>query len=172
MIFFLFGLLGAGKNYVGRVFADEFGYTFYDADEDLTPAMKGAIAYQTEFTEHMRDEYFEIVIGRMAELRQNHKKLVISQALFKNRHRQRILAHFPGIKFVWVQSDEQLIGKRLSARKDHPADRSYGELVNRLFEGPCIPHEILVNNGGRQEVVGQIASLLAKHERSPEDLGG
>ena len=55
MIFFLFGLLGAGKNFVGKLFAEEFDFTFYDADQDLTAAIKEAIADHREFTEQMRD---------------------------------------------------------------------------------------------------------------------
>ena len=31
---YLFGLPAAGKNYVGQVLADAFGYTFYDGDRD------------------------------------------------------------------------------------------------------------------------------------------
>lgn len=164
MIFFLFGMLGAGKNFVGRVFADEFGFTFYDADQDLTPAMKEAIADHEVFTEQMRNEYFETVIGRIAELKKNHKQLVIAQALFKNRHRQQILFHFPEIKLVWVQADEQLIWRRLEVRKAHPASKSYGEMVNKLFEIPNIPHEVLVNNRGKEEVVEKIAIVVAKYE--------
>ena len=164
MIIFLFGLLGVGKNFVGKIFADEFGFTFYDADQDLTATMKEAIASHREFTEQMRDEYFEIVIGKIAELKKTHKRLAIAQALFKNRHRQRILLHFPEIQFVWVQADEQLTRKRLKARNYHPAGKSYGDLVNKLFEIPNIPYGVLINNMRKEEVAEQIARLLAKHE--------
>jgi len=164
VIFFLFGLLGVGKNFVGKVFAKEFGFTFYDADQDLTEAMKEALASHQEFTEQMRDEYFEIVIGRIAEWKKNHKRLVIAQALFKNRHRHRLLTHFPEIKFVWVQAEEPLIAKRLEARQDPLAGKSYSEMVNKLFEVPDVPHEVLVNNKGKEEVVEEITRLLAKHE--------
>ena len=34
MFLYLFGLPAAGKNYVGQVLAEEFGYTFYDGDLD------------------------------------------------------------------------------------------------------------------------------------------
>jgi gluconokinase len=166
MIVFLFGLLGAGKNFVGKIFAEEFGFTFYDADQDLPAAMKEAIAGHREFTDRMRDEYFEIVIGRIAELKKNHKRLAIAQALFKNRNRQQILSQIPEIKFVWVQSDEQFIGRRLETRKDHPAGKSYGEMVNKLFELPNIPYEVLVNNSGKEAMVERIAILLAGHETS------
>lgn len=164
MVFFLFGLLGAGKNFVGKIFAEEFSFTFYDADQDLTPAMKDAIANHRQFTEEMRDEYFEIVIRRIAPLKQEHQKLVVAQALFKNRNRGQIMLHFPEIKFVWVQADELLLVKRLGERQGHRADTRYGEIVNQLFEIPNIPHEILINNEGKEEVIQQIARLLEKQK--------
>ena len=169
MIFFLFGLLGAGKNFVGKIWAEEFGFTFYDADQDLTPVMKDAIANHQEFSEQMRDEYFEIVIRRIAELREGHPKLVIAQALFKNHNRRQILTHFPEIKFVWVQADQRLLGNRLSERQDNPAGKAYGELVNKFFELPDISHQVLANNKGREEIIQQIANLLAKQETVNQD---
>src|ERR1041384_2177923 len=119
MIFFLFGLLGAGKNFVGKIFAEEFGFNFYDADRDLTPAMTAAIANHRKFSEQMRDEYFEIVISRIAQLKEDHEKLVVAQALFKNRNRAQISTHFPEIRFVWVQADKEVVAHRLRERQGH-----------------------------------------------------
>jgi len=160
MIVVLFGLLGCGKNYVGKIFSDEFGFHLYDADQDLTPAMKNAIANHQVFTHQMRDEYFDIVIHRIAELKKNHTHLVIAQALFKNQHRLKILNAFPEAKFLWVQCAPDLINDRLTARANHIAGKSYGELVNRHFEIPTIPYEVLINNEGREEVLQQIKSVL------------
>ena len=161
MIIFLFGLLGCGKNYVGKIFA-EFGFHLYDADQDLTPRMKSAIANHQVFTEQMRDEYFDIVIRKVAELQKNHRDLVVAQALFKNKHRRKILNAFPDAKFIWVQCAPELIRDRLTARANHIAGKSYGKLVNSHFELPTIPCEVLMNNDGREEVLEQIKSVLKK----------
>jgi gluconate kinase len=165
MIVVLFGLLGCGKNYVGKIF-EEFGFHFYDADQDLTPMMKNAILNHQVFTDEMRDEYFDIVISRIAELKECHKDLVVAQALFKNKHRQKILKAFPDAQFIWIQSALELISERLTARANHIAGKSYGELVNSHFETPTIPCEILMNNDGREEVLDQIKSILKKAKRS------
>lgn len=161
MIVVLFGLLGCGKNYVGKIF-EEFGFHLYDADQDLTPIMKNAIANHQVFTKQMRDEYFDIVISRIAELKKSHKDLVVAQALFKNKHRQKILNAFPAVRFIWVQSAPELIRDRLIARANHIAGESYGELVNSQFEVPIIPCEVLTNKDGREEVVEQIERILDK----------
>src|SRR5512133_403441 len=126
MIIFLFGLLGCGKNYVGKIL-EEFGLHFYDADQDLTPPMKSAIANHQVFTDQMRDEYFDIVICKVAELQNNHRDLVVAQALFKNKHRWKILNAFPDARFLWVQCAPELISDRLAARTNHIAGKGYGE---------------------------------------------
>jgi shikimate kinase len=46
LLIILFGLSGSGKNYVGRILRDDFGFLFYDADTDLTPEMQDAIKRQ------------------------------------------------------------------------------------------------------------------------------
>jgi gluconate kinase len=161
MIIFLFGLLGCGKNYVGKIL-EEFGFHLYDADQDLTPPMKSAIANHQVFTEQMRDEYFDIVICKVAELKNNHRDLVVAQALFKNKHRWKILNAFPEATLVWVKCAPELISDRLTARTNHIAGKSYGELVNSHFEIPTMPFEVVMNNDGREEVLEQIRSVLKK----------
>ena len=165
MIVVLFGLLGCGKNYVGKIF-EELEFYLYDADQDLTPMMKRAIADHKVFTDQMRDEYFDIVISKIIELKKNHRDLVIAQALFKNKHRRKILKTFPEARFIWIQCTPELISARLTARANHIAGKSYGELVNNHFEIPDIPFEILMNNDGRQEVLKQIESLMKKPKRA------
>ena len=165
MIIVLFGLLGCGKNYVGKIF-EELDFHLYDADQDLTPRMKRAIANHKIFTDQMRDEYFDIVIGKIIELKKSHRDLVIAQALFKNKHRQKILRAFPEAKFIWIQCAPELISERLTARANHIAGRSYGELVNSHFEIPTIPCEVLMNNDGREEVLKQIESLITEQCKS------
>jgi gluconokinase len=162
MVVVLFGLLGCGKNYVGKIFEEEFGFHLYDADQDLIPTMKNAIANYQVFTDQMRDEYFDVVVSRIAELKKSHSGLVIAQALFKNKHRLKILNAFPDAEFIWVQCAPELISDRLAARANHIAGKSYGELVNDYFEIPTIPCEVLMNNDGRDEVLEQIQSMLKK----------
>jgi hypothetical protein len=38
---FLFGLIGPGKNYVDRILEQEFDFTSYNGDRDLTPGHAG-----------------------------------------------------------------------------------------------------------------------------------
>ncbi len=83
MLIYLFGLPAAGKNYVGEVLAEEFGYTFYDGDLDLTPEMRDAVREGRPFTEVMRDRFYAVLVGRLAALRPAHPDLAFLPGHFQ-----------------------------------------------------------------------------------------
>lgn len=159
MLIYLFGLPAAGKNYVGQVLADEFGYTFYDGDLDLTPEMRDAVREGRPFTEAMRDRFYTLLIDRITELRPAHPDLAFCQATFKEHHRERIAAAHPDVIFVLVEADEAVRVARLS-RGNNPVTVEYARLIAAFFEPPRHPHFVITNNEERDDVVRQLAALL------------
>jgi gluconokinase len=159
MLIYLFGLPAAGKNYVGRVLVEEFGYTFYDGDLDLTPEMRNAVHDERPFTDAMRDLFYDTLIERIAELRAEHPALAFGQATFKERHRRRVAAAFPDVQFVLVVADEETRLARLS-RGENPVTVEYARRIAEFFEPPEHPHQVIVNEGDREEVVAQLGGLL------------
>ncbi len=142
---FLFGLAGAGKTYLGRLIAERFGYTAYDLDSDLTPEMREAIAAKLPYTEEMRDEFFDVVIRRIAELKVLHPRLVLMQAAYKERHRIKVRQAYPEIQFVWVDAPLEIIQQRLTARRD-AISPEYALSIMANFEPPCDLSMRLVND--------------------------
>lgn len=158
MLIYLFGLPAAGKNYVGEVLAAEFGYTFYDGDLDLTPEMRDAVRDQRPFTDAMRDRFYSLLVSRIAELRCDHDDLAFCQATFKERHRRQIAEAFPDTVFVLVTADDEVRAARLS--RGNPVTIEYARQIAAFFEPPGHAHFVITNNGGRGEVVRQLANLL------------
>ncbi len=159
MLIYLFGLPAAGKNYVGEVLAEAFGFTFYDGDHDLTPEMREAVRTQQPFTDPMRDRFYAALIERLAELRREHPFLAFCQATFKERHRRLVLDAYPDVVFVLVEADEAVRMARLAAG-GNPVTPEYARRIAAFFEPPRHPHFIVHNNHGRREVVRQLALLL------------
>jgi gluconokinase len=160
MLIYLFGLPAAGKNYVGQVLAEEFGYTFYDGDLDLPPEMRAAVREGRPFTDEMRDRFYAALIDRIAALRREHPNLAFCQATFKERHRRLIADAFPNLVFVLVEADEDVRMARL-ARGVNPVTVEYARRIAAFFEPPGHPHYVIRNNGERREVAWQLAALLA-----------
>ena len=168
MLLYLFGLPAAGKNYVGRVLDEEFGFTFYDGDRDLTAEIRSALKAQQPFTDAMRDRYYAVLIERIGRLRCEHPFLAFGQATFKEKHRLQIAAAFPDITFVLVQADEEVRMARLS-RGGNPVSVTYARRIAGFYEPPGHPHYVVTNNGGREEVVRQLADMLASLQASDQD---
>jgi len=107
----------------------------------------------------IRDEYIEVAISKIAELREIYGELIAAQALFKHKHRRMILGLFPDARFIWVQAEKQVINARLARRIGHMASKYFVDIINRGFEPPTIPHSVLTNNAGREGVVSQLKRL-------------
>ncbi len=134
-LLFLFGVSGAGKTFVGELIARNLGYFHYDLDQDLTPAMRAAIAAKRSFTEAERDEYFEVARNRIKEIAEQHSTVVFTQGAYKERHREFLRQHIPVLQTIWIKAPRDVIHERLRAREGGvPAD--YAETIERNFEMP------------------------------------
>jgi len=153
-----FGKTGAGKNYTAQLFAREFGFYLYDADQDLTVEMKEAIAEGRIFTDAMRDKYFEVIIEKTRKLLGSHSRIALAQGLFKNRQRRRVMQAFPFAKFIWVDAADNIIEQRIVGR-DNNVTVEYARRINPLFEAPDFKCEKIVNNCGFKDLLNEVRKL-------------
>ncbi len=159
-LLYLFGLPAAGKNFVGTVLADTFGYTFYDGDLDLPEAMRAAVRDGQPFTDDMRDEFYATIIDRIGELRTEHAELAFGQATFKERHRQQIAEAYPDVIFVLIEATDDVRMERLS-RGNNPVTIDYARRIASFFEPPQHAHYTIYNNFDRPFVVSQLELMLS-----------
>lgn len=158
MLIILFGLPGSGKTYMGELLKREYGFYFYDADKDLTPEIKKIIKQGAIVNEKLRDEYFNKVLKQIDSFNKIHSKLVVCQALTKEKHRQLIKNKFPESKFVLIKASEKNKFKRLSNRK-HIIDKDYAEKIKKIFENPKIDFNTINNNGDKLNIIKKINKL-------------
>lgn len=153
-----FGKTGVGKSYTAQLFAQEFGYYFYDADLDLTLEMQEAIVNEQVFTDNMRHNYFEHIIGKTQTLLKDQPRIALAQAFFKNKHRHEFIAQFPWAKFVWIDGASQIIENRVLQRNNE-ISLAYAQRINHLFEVPDFNCNKLINNGGAGELLIEIKKI-------------
>jgi gluconate kinase len=165
MLLYLYGLAAAGKNYVGEVLQESFGFTFYDGDLDLTDELREAVRTQQPFTDAMRDRFYAVVLRRIGELQADIPFLAFGQATFKERHRQQILAAYPEVVFVWVTADFSLRMDRLQDGLN-PVTADYAQRIDAFFEPPGHPTYIIDNSGTRADVAAQCLALLSELART------
>lgn len=161
MFLYLFGLPGAGKNYVGRILAESYGLSFYDGDAYLTEELRVAVRNHQPFTEPMRDRYYSHLIAVIGDLRLHNNPLAVGQATFKERHRRQILDAYPDTNFILVEAAEPVRMARLKRRQDAVTE-DYARRIESFFEPPTHPHYVISNNRGRRNVEAQLDELLAE----------
>jgi len=135
---FLFGLSGVGKSYLANYLAINHGFHSYEADDDLTPAMKEAIQNKTHFTDKMRDEFFELITVKIFELQKSHEKIVVSQGLYKNKHRKYLIQKIPNLELIWVKASNQVLVERIKAQGRSDITLEYAKSISANFEEPEI----------------------------------
>lgn len=153
-VWLLFGLSGSGKSHVGELIHRTTRWPVYHADDDITPAMRQALAQAKPFTDAMRDEYFAQLAEQIARRRQAGEPLLVTQGVYKQRHRQWLTEQVPGLIPIWVQAPPELINARLAARKDGVAVASAAALAND-FEVPPVGTLHIHNDGGDQHILDQ-----------------
>lgn len=160
-VIYLFGLAGAGKNYVGDLLGKELGLAVYHADVDLTDEMRVAISEKRQFTDDMRNRYFEVVTDAIQSRLKLQSPLIVTQATYKARHRNFLEERLPGVFFIWIDAPEDVILKRLSARGDSVTPE-YASKMRANFEAPDDSIPRLVNVGSEQEVLEQLSIIFEK----------
>lgn len=145
MLIILFGLAGSGKTFVGQKLSDYSNFYFWDADEVITEAMKQCIHEKRSFTQEIRDEYFKIVIERIQLLYIQHKNIIVSQAFYKNKNREKILSEFPDCIFIQITSNFPILLDRLRKR-NNSINAEYAKVISAHYEPPTHPYFIITNN--------------------------
>lgn len=160
VLLILFGLPGVGKNYVGRILAEDYGFYFRDADDDLPDDMRETIIRHEIATDDMRDRHLANIMARIRLLQPDNPRLVVGGAFFKERNRLSLLVEFPQAQFVLLETKPDLLRTRLEMRQNHLADWSYAEKIFTVFERPHHPYVVLHNNAGREQVKTQLEAIL------------
>ena len=159
LLILLFGTSGSGKTFLGDLFSKTFGLYHYELDLDLTPAMRNAIADDREFTEVMRDEYFSHLIPRITDLQSKHNRCILTQAVYKERHRQFLKTHIPDLELVWITAPQDLIVARLQER-DGGISGEYALKIQHNFEPPVRGKKLLNDTADSKLLIDRFSSLF------------
>jgi len=171
-VWFLFGLSGSGKSFVGDVIGRVRGWPVYHADDDITASMRSALAASQPFTDAMRDEYFILLADRIrARQAQSspHKPLIVTQGAYKQRSRQFLQQQVPGLAMIWVDAPGSVILRRLQQRAAGITTASAAAL-RQDFELPPSDSLKIVNDRGEDHVLAQFEDCQAQWLTRPSQV--
>ena len=160
-VLFFYGLAGTGKTHVGQLASRLSGRFFYDADTDISDAMKQALAQQRPFTDAMRDEFFPRVVQRIRSLQQQHGALVVTQGVYKQRHRDYLRHAIADMDMVCVSCSDTVLHQRLAARAQGISPASASALLAD-FEPPEPGMRVLHNDSDDAALLHQLGMFYAR----------
>jgi gluconokinase len=139
MIIILMGVTGSGKTTVGRLLAEDLGWTYADADDFHSELniekMKGGVplndADRKPWLESLRELVRDCLI--------RHEDAVLACSALKESYREFLLLN-EQVKLVYLKGDYPVIQERLAQRRGHYMDAT---LLDSQFETLEEPSECL-----------------------------
>lgn len=161
MIVIVFGVSGAGKTTIGKMLADQLGWTFYEAD-DFHPLvniekMQGGCP----LTDEDRWPWLERLRDRIASSISENENAVLASSALKRAYRERLRVS-NDVKFVFLRGDYALIEKQLQGRRGHFMNPALLKSQFTDLEEPAADEDTLTIQLGRtpQELVEEIKTKV------------
>lgn len=119
MIIVLMGVSGSGKTTVGKVLAQQLGWTFYDADDYHPPANIAKMRQGIPLNDEDRKPWLKRLAALIDSARERGENIVLACSALKHTYQEYLRHHLDTIKYVFLHGDKELIAQRLAARKGH-----------------------------------------------------
>jgi len=111
------GVAGCGKSTVGAALAATAGIRFLDGDTLHSPSNVAKMAAGIPLVDADRWPWLDAVGAALAEAAE--PGIVVACSALKRAYRDRLRAAAPGIVFVHLDGDAELLEQRLRARTEH-----------------------------------------------------
>ena len=118
MIAVLMGVCGCGKSTVGRVLAQELGWTFLDADDMHPQSNVEKMASGVPLTDEDRWPWYDRIVAELRRLTASGRHVVLACSALKQAYRDR-LARAGDLRVAYLKGDAASIEPRIASRKGH-----------------------------------------------------
>jgi len=160
-VYFLFGKTGSGKSYIGEQL-ERMGIHHIDGDKHITQRMRDCLLEGEQMTRDMIDAFVEVLVNviKAQKLKAPQQSFVISQAMYMDHHRHRLLSAIPELKFVMIDVIQAIREDRVSSRFDNNQSKvslSYAKDMDKFFEAPT--HEVLLLQNNLNSTTALVADI-------------
>lgn len=113
------GVSGCGKSSVGRLIAQRLGLEFLEGDEFHPAANVAKMSAGVALDDADRAPWLAAMAEQLAARAAAGRGAVLACSALKRHYRDRLRQGHPGLYFVYLYGDRELIGARLTARQNH-----------------------------------------------------
>jgi len=118
VIVIVFGVSGAGKTTIGKLFAQEVGWRFYEADDFHSRANIEKMYRGIPLSDEDRWPWLESLRQLIERSLESGENAVLACSALKRAYRERLRVS-DEVKFVFLRGDYALIEKQLRQRRGH-----------------------------------------------------
>jgi gluconokinase len=158
MIVIVMGVVGVGKTTVGRLLADEIGWTFADADDYHPPANVEKMRVGIALADGDREPWLQNLRKIIAQWIAEGGNAVLACSALKRSYRE-LLDAGPQVRFVYLKGNADLISQRLQARHGHFTGEQILASQLRDLEEPADAVTVPIS-GTPQQIVDDIRKAL------------
>jgi gluconokinase len=118
MLIVLMGVAGSGKTTVGRMLAEDLGWTFYDADDFHSRTNVEKMSHAVPLDDEDRRPWLEHLRELIKECLSLGRDAVLACSALKDSYREYLLVD-ERVKLAYLKADHALILERLTDRSTH-----------------------------------------------------
>lgn len=130
------GVSGCGKTSVGRRLAQQLGLAFVEGDELHPPRNVALMAAGTALTDADRVDWLAAIAARLGQAHAAGLGLVVSCSALKRSYRAQLRQACPGLRFVYLHGETDLLRRRMAARTGHYMPASLLDSQLAILEPP------------------------------------
>jgi gluconokinase len=120
MIIVLMGVSGSGKTTVGKLLAEQLGWTFIDADDYHPAANVEKMRRGVPLNDGDRRPWLDVLRQRIDAACERGENVVLACSALKHAYQDYLERDEPDcVQYVHLCGSEELIRQRLAARKGH-----------------------------------------------------
>jgi gluconokinase len=113
------GVSGCGKSEVGRCLAERLGLHHVEGDADHPLANIAKMTAGTPLDDTDRHSWLLVLKRRIDDAAAKGTSIVLSCSALKRRYRDLLRAGDPGLFFLHLKGERELIARRITARANH-----------------------------------------------------
>lgn len=115
----IMGVSGSGKSTIADKLAERLGWAFEDGDRFHPKSNVEKMSAGHPLTDEDRWPWLNAIADEIGRVCTARKHLVVACSALKRTYRDVLLRGRDDVRFVFLNGTQQLIGQRLSLRKDH-----------------------------------------------------
>lgn len=143
MVIILMGVSGSGKTTIGRLLADNLGWTFYDGDDYHPPSNIENLKKGIALTDAERWPWLATLKKIIENSIAKKEHTIIACSALRRSYREYLAGYSESVRFVYLKGEYDLVRQRLNRRKGHFMDEN---LLLSQFETMEEPQDAFIIN--------------------------